>query len=264
VKLVVLTSVRCGTASVCLPVLCESKTCGVARVIVSHGRTSGRVRRLQQKLRKVLRIGVLGALNGLRMRSWYAVNEVEDIAVVCRRLGVPVFETGETNGDETVRLMAEAEADLGLSLGNGYIAPRVFGIPRFGMVNVHGERLPQYQNAQSVIWPIYNDEIMTGLTIHQIDRSIDTGKILYREEYPILFRARLENTVRATVAETWRRTPAAVRHVCENYHSLLAAAVAQEKGRVYTTPSLRQFIRMSRNNARFHRQSRHRAAASRA
>lgn len=247
-KLVVLTSHRFGIASACLPALLESGKCSVVRVIVSRGRAANRARRLRRKAGKVLRIGFLAALNGVRMRSWYDGPPTADIVELCARLGIPVFETDQTNSDETVRLMRQADADLGLSLGNSYIAERVFSGPRLGMVNVHGERLPEYQNAQSVIWPIHNMESTTGLTIHQIDRSVDTGQILYREEFPIAFRARLEDTVRATTDITRHRTPAAVRHVCEDYERLLADAVPQTKGSKFTTPTIRQFIRMVRNN----------------
>jgi methionyl-tRNA formyltransferase len=259
-KLVVLTSNRFGTASACLPMLHESGKCSVARVIVSRAKPPNRARRLQRKLKKAMQIGPLGALNGLRMRAWYEGNSTVDVVEMCQRLGIPVFETDETNSDETVRLMVEAEADLGLSLGNSYIAHRVFSVPKFGMINVHGERLPEYQNAQSVIWPIYNLESKTGLTIHQIDRSIDTGKILYREEYPIVFCGRLRDTVRMTTKITQQRTPAAVRYVCENYEHLLADAIPQKKGNKFTTPNIWQFIRMTRNNRRLYRKTEHAAS----
>ena len=247
-KLVVLTSYRFGIASTCLPVLLESGKCSITRVIVSRGKAASRTRRLRQKVKKVMRIGLLGALNGIRIRAWYGGVPTADIVGLCGRLGIPVFEVDQTNSDETVRLMRDAEADLGLSLGNGYIAERVFSVPRLGMINVHGERLPEYQNAQSVIWPIYNMESTTGLTIHKIDRSIDTGSILYREEFPIAFRARLEDTVRTTALITGQRAPGAVRYVCENYERHVAEAIPQKKGRAFTTPTIRQFVRMVRNN----------------
>ncbi|MGA7713404.1 MAG: formyltransferase family protein [Rhizomicrobium sp.] len=256
-KLVVLTSYRFGIASACLPVLVQSGECVVTRVIVSRGRAASRLRRLQQKAKKTIRIGLLGALNGIRMRRWYEGTATADVVELCERLGIPVFETDQINCDETVRLMREAGAELGLSLGNSYIAERVFSVPKFGMINVHGERLPEYQNAQSVIWPIYNLESTTGLTIHQIDRSIDTGKILYREEYPIVFHPRLNDSVRATLKITEGRTPAAVRYVCENYERLLAGATPQQKGDTFTTPNIRQYIRMARNNRRLYRKIEH-------
>ena|ERR1700730_1743036 len=69
------------------------------------------------------------------------------------RSETPIHRVDGINSDGTVEIFTAA---LGLSLGNGYISKRVFSIPKFGMINVHSERLPEYQNAQSVIWPIYN------------------------------------------------------------------------------------------------------------
>ena len=246
-RLLVLTSDRFGTASNCFPALYENQQCSIVRVIISRGLLPNRWRTWERKLKKVLRIGPLGALNGVRMRSWYR-GHTTDLKVLCERFGIPVFETDYTNSDETVRLFKEATPDLGLSLGNDYISHRVFSIPKFGMINVHGERLPEYQNAQSVIWPIYHLETTTGLTIHQIDRTIDTGKILYREEYPIVFCAKLEDTVRKTIEVTQQRTPAAVRYVCESFEVLLNGAQTQKSARKFTTPTIQQFYRMVRNN----------------
>jgi len=249
-KLLVLTSSYFGTASECLPTLLKSESCTVVGVVVSSGSALSRWRRISQKIRKILRIGVLGALNGMRMRSWYAGPPTTDIRILCDAAGIPCFETDHTNGPETERIFRNLAPDLGISLGNGYIAPRIFRIPKFGMINVHGERLPQYQNAQSVIWPIYNGESMTGLSVHELDQGIDTGRLLYHEEYPIIFRDRLKDTVHATVSVTRGRAPAAVRFVCENFARLASEARAQGQGRSYTTPSIWQYLRMQRNHGR--------------
>ena len=253
-KLIVLTSDRFGTASNCLPTIHASRECSITRVIISRGLSPNRALLWKRKLKKIREIGVLGALNGVRMRSWYQA-DAPDLVPLCKRLDIPVFETDCTNSDETVRLFKEANPDLGLSLGNGYISHRVFSVPKHGMINVHGERLPEFQNAQSVIWPIYHLEMTTGLTIHQIERSIDTGKILYREEYPIAFCDKLEHTVRKTIDVTRKRIPMAVRYVCDNYQALLKDARAQENGRKFTTPTIQQFYRMVRNNSVLYQRS---------
>jgi methionyl-tRNA formyltransferase len=253
VKLVILTASRFGTASDCLPLLCESRNCEVVGVIVSQGLALHPWRKWQRKLLKISHIGLAGALNGIRMRDWYRPSTV-DIVPLSRGLGIPVFDTDYTNGSETRHWMKRVSADLGLSLGNSYISDRVFTVPRYGMINVHGERLPEYQNAQSVIWPIYNLERTTGLTVHQIDSSIDTGNILYREEFPIRFCPTLEQTVRSTVSVIRQRIPAAVRHVCDSYFDLAANAQAQSVGHRFTTPNIRQYLRMVRNNDFLYRQ----------
>jgi methionyl-tRNA formyltransferase len=247
-KLILLTSERFGTASDCIPTIHASRACTITRVIISRDQNASRARAWRRKIGKIRQIGLLGAINGIRMRSWYH-RDAADLVLVCDRLGIPTFEIDCTNSDETVRLFKDVSPDLGLSLGNSYISPKIFSVPKYGMINVHGERLPEYQNAQSVIWPIYHLEMTTGLTIHQIERSIDTGNVLYREEYPIIFCKKLEHTVRKTIEVTQGRTPSAVRYVCDNYEILLKNAKTQEGGRKFTTPSIKQFYRMVRNNS---------------
>jgi methionyl-tRNA formyltransferase len=247
-KLIILTSDRFGTASNSLPAIHGSDSCSISRVVISRGKSPNHWRQWQRKIIKTKQIGLLGALNGIRMRKWYHTNSV-DLKLLCKHLHIPVFETDRTNSDLTIKLFNEAGADLGLSLGNSYISPSVFTIPKYGMINVHGERLPEYQNAQSVIWPIYHGETTTGLTIHQIDRSIDTGKILYSEEFPIIFCRSLSETVHKTVSLTQQRTASALRYVCENYLTLLRDARTQEGGKKFTTPTIQQFYHMVRNNA---------------
>lgn len=254
-RIVILTSGRSGPASECLPELCASGELHVVGVILAHRASISGWKKIRRKIRKVLRIGIGGALNGIRMRTWYADVLARDIADVCAEENVPFFEVPHVNGEETRELFRRLEPELGVSLSNSYISQRVFTLPKFGMINVHGERLPQYQNAQSVIWPIYHDETKTGLTIHQIDKGIDTGAILYREEFDILFSPRLEDTVRRTIAVTRARTARAVRLVCENYPQLAADAIKQVPGNWFTTPSLFQFFRMVRNNTRQYRRS---------
>lgn len=257
IRVVLLTSNPFNTAPRCLPELAASDRIEVVSVILAE-RSSPQTtwRRRKRKLKKAMKIGILGALNGVRIRPWFRSGETEHVETLCERLGIPFHRTGALNSETTRALLEAADADLGISVGNGYIAKRVFSVPRFGMINFHGERLPEYQNAQSVIWPIYNMEVTTGLTIHEIDEKIDTGRILYKEEYPIEFHRSLEATVSTTTLKTAGRVGAALRHVCENFDELRARAVLQVNGRSYTTPSMRAFLRMVRNNRMLYEASR--------
>lgn len=253
IRVLLLTSNPSSTASRCLPELVKSEKIEVVSVILAEGAPShGRWKLRKRKLKKAMKIGVLGALNGVRIRPWFRSGKTEHIEALCDRWSIPLYRTGALNSDRTVALLTAGAADLGLSVGNGYIAQRVFSLPRFGMINFHGERLPEYQNAQSVIWPIYNMELTTGLTIHEIDNKIDAGRILYKEEYPIDFHASLEDTVTATTLKTANKVGIALRHVCENYDDLRGKARAQLNGRSYTTPSFREFLRMIRNNRKLY------------
>ena len=247
-RIIILTSNRRNIAARVVPVLCSNTSLSIVNVILARGVVPNRKAFLKRKLIKTCRIGVLGAVNGIRLRDWYADKEAEDIYSVCRSLNIQVSETDSINSDVTRQLFRQANADLGLSLGNGYIARSVFSIPQYGMINIHDEILPEFQGALSIIWPIYEMKEETGFTIHQIDSKIDTGDILYQEQYPIQFQKSLRETVHRNLLESRLRIPEAFSYVCENYTAMKAKAIPQKNGKSYTTPTFWQFLRMVRNN----------------
>ena len=249
-RVVILTNSRFGMASACLPALLDAPGVTVASVVLARYVPSSRMARLRRTLRKVGRIGLLGAVNGLRIRPWYAGPPTPDLLELAGKRGLAAHVAPETNGPTTQQLFREAQADLGLSLGNGYIRPQVYEIPRLGMINIHWELLPEYQGAAGVIWPIYEGKTETGFTIHQIDRRIDNGPILYRESFPICFQATLADTVRATIAETFVRVGPALARVVADYEQFRTQARPQTGGRSYTTPTFKQFLHMLRQHRR--------------
>ena len=255
-RVVVLSSQRTGFASYCLPALLASPRIEVAAVIFSEGVTRKSWQKRWRKLKKTLDIGVLGALNGIRMRRWYQLDErlrLETLDEIAARTGVP-FETIPSLFDgRAAELCRAANADVGLSLGNGYIPERVFAAPRLGTINIHHEMLPAFQGAQSVVWQLYEGSSRTGFTIHKIDRRIDTGEILYQEELEIAFGATIEATVRETYARLWETSRTALVRVCEDFEEVAGHGRAQGPGRNFTTPNWWQFRRMMRNHAKLAR-----------
>jgi methionyl-tRNA formyltransferase len=187
------------------------------------------------------------------MRTWYDLTErlkLEPLDELSRRHNVPFATTPSMFAPQTVELCRAANADVGLSLGNGYIPPRVFNVPRLGMINVHHEMLPQFQGAQSVIWQIHAGSARTGFTIHKIDDKIDTGAILYQQEMDIAFRPTLAETVSETYARQWEASRDALVRVLQDFDRFSACAKTQAAGRTFTTPSYWQFRRIEKQFAR--------------
>ncbi len=255
---IILTTQANALASVCLPQLVEAPGIRVKLIINSLGIPPDRWRFIQRKLRKALEIGPLGMLNGLRISRWYThdtahllgVKPLEELAA---RYGVPFEVTPTTNSPHTRDLFQRADADLGLSLGNDYIAKSVFSIPRLGMINIHHELLPEFRGAQSVIWQIYEGSTRTGYTIHQIDSHIDTGYLLYREEMSIELKPTLRETVSHNYARLFRASAVGLVYTITHYEELLRAAQPQGKGRSFTTPTFKQFRQMVRQHRRLYR-----------
>jgi len=250
-KVIILTTSVYGTAGHHLPALFNCKDIEIAMVVVSEGQAVNGKNKSLRRIKKILRIGVFGAFNGIRMRKWYGQDvrkycHIENAREFCSQHNIPFKSVPHTNSAETKQLFTEAAADIGLSLGNGYISPKVFGIPKYGMLNIHHEILPQYQNAQSIIWELYNGSAETGYTIHKIDKNIDTGAIVLQEKIPIVFRETLADTVSYNYARLFDASAEGLVRVFGNFDKYFSDARPQGKGTHYTTPSLWQFLKIER------------------
>lgn len=259
-RVFILTSSLSGTAAAALPVIAKLPGVEVAGILRSRGvltqRQRSRLRRRQ--LKKILAIGPLGALNGIKMRRWYseAVGKhlcVPPVNQTAADLGIPYEEVPSPSHEDCAKAITGLNCDLGLSLGNGYIPRSVFSIPAKGMLNIHHEYLPEFRGAQSVIWQIYKGSQTTGFTIHTIDAGIDTGAIVTRKRVPIVLRPTLEETVSITYAKLIEQSIVSLAEILRN-PQMIEQAQLQGPGGHYTTPSIWQFLTMVRQHRRMVRE----------
>ncbi|KAB7530486.1 hypothetical protein F8C76_02980 [Flagellimonas olearia] len=249
----ILTSNLRNSASLHLETLLTSDKLNVKMVIYNQGKVMNKRKYYRRRVRKIFKIGPLGALNGVRMRKWYSTDIINHLNIapideICRQNNIPFKTTPNINHPDTILFMKNSGAELGISIGNSYIGERVFKTPRYGMINIHYEELPLYQNANAVIWQIYNASDHSGYTIHEIDKHIDTGNILLKELVPITFHNKLGDTVTHTLANIIQKSTGGMVKVLENFEHFHLARTSQKNGVKYTTPSISQFLRMLRTH----------------
>ena len=58
-------------------------------------------------------------------------------------------------------------------------------LPPLGCINVHPGCLPKYRGTFPTPWHILNNEKEIGITLHYMDKNIDTGDIIFQKKYPI-------------------------------------------------------------------------------
>lgn len=251
-EVIILTSDDFGLAAHHLPFLLKSEKIRIKGVIVSKGVIINRKKYLKNKFAKMIKIGFFGTLNGIRMRKWYSddllkLDPIQSLYSQCLDNEIPYHVVNSTNSEETQWLFKQAKASVGLSLGNGFISKKIFSIPKFGMINIHHEQLPEYQNAQSVIWQLYNNSKETGYTIHKIDSKIDTGEIVYQEKIPIQFETTLGKTVTQTIIALQKASALGLVKVLEDFDYYYSNAKPQGIGNHYTTPSFGKFVKIWSN-----------------
>ena len=259
-RVAILTSSFSGLASFCIPRLVEEPEIEISMVIYNEGRILNPCKERRHKMKKILNLGLLGAINGLRMRHWFkegvqSLLKIERLDVVASRFGIRLEKTPAINCQRTVNLFLEANAKLGLSLGNTYIDERIFSIPQYGMINIHHEALPQFQGAQSIIWQIYQGSLETGYTIHKINRDIDGGDILYQEKLPIELKPTFRETVTYNSSRLYEVSVKGLVNVVKRYPEFLVNVKPQVAGQAFTTPTFWQYLRMVRQYRKLYQES---------
>ncbi|MDW7759077.1 MAG: methionyl-tRNA formyltransferase [Acidobacteriota bacterium] len=97
--------------------------------------------------------------------------------------GFSVIQPERIRKDETVLdRLREARPDIHVVIAYGRIIPDpILYLPRWKTLNVHFSLLPKYRGASPVQWAVLNGEIMTGVTIIELNDKMDEGDMLAAE-----------------------------------------------------------------------------------
>ncbi len=100
--------------------------------------------------------------------------------------GIEVRYPVSLKGAEEQAAFAALEADVAVVAAYGLILPQaVLDAPKLGCLNVHGSLLPRWRGAAPVQRAILAGDAMTGVTIMQMERGLDTGPMLATVATPV-------------------------------------------------------------------------------
>ena len=78
------------------------------------------------------------------------------------------------------------DLDLVLTIGYGVLLPEsILALPKQGFLNLHFSLLPSYRGAAPAQRALLNGEAITGVTVFQLDKGMDTGPIFAQESITI-------------------------------------------------------------------------------
>lgn len=95
---------------------------------------------------------------------------------------IPVLKPESSN-----ELIGKIEQlDLVLTIGYGVLLPEsILTLPKKGFLNLHFSLLPAYRGAAPAQRALHNGETVTGVTVFQLDKGMDTGPIFAQESLSI-------------------------------------------------------------------------------
>lgn len=98
---------------------------------------------------------------------------------------LPVLQPEKLKDEGFLQNLREFNAQLFIVVAFRMLPEVVWQMPELGTFNLHASLLPQYRGAAPINWAVINGDKKSGVTTFLIDKEIDTGNILLREEVDI-------------------------------------------------------------------------------
>lgn len=121
---------------------------------------------------------------------------MHSVRKVAATYGIPCTFTANINAPDTIEQIQKSEPDVILSIAASQIFKKeLLSIAKWGCINVHTAKLPQYRGMLPTFWAMYHGDHAVGMTVFRMDADIDRGKIILQEETPIEINDTLESVI---------------------------------------------------------------------
>lgn len=111
-------------------------------------------------------------------KSWH-----ESLVKVAQAENLPVVIGQKVSAPEVVARLKEIQPEIIFCIGGmQIIPPEILRLPRLGCLNIHPALLPKYRGRYSTAHAIFNGEKYTGVTLHWMDKGVDSGPVISQEK----------------------------------------------------------------------------------
>lgn len=113
-----------------------------------------------------------------------SASPVKEIALSA---GIDIAQpTSLKNDAQMEQRLAALDADVMVVAAYGLILPQsILDIPRLGCINIHASLLPRWRGAAPIHRALLAGDEITGITLMQMDKGLDTGAMLLQKSIPI-------------------------------------------------------------------------------
>jgi methionyl-tRNA formyltransferase len=106
---------------------------------------------------------------------------------VATELGAPLYCPRTPKDPEFLQTMQDLKPDVIIVCGyQFYIPETLLNIPPQGVINFHTSLLPRHCGRHPGWQTIWYGDKETGMTVHYMDKGLDTGDIIYQNKIPVL------------------------------------------------------------------------------
>jgi methionyl-tRNA formyltransferase len=100
--------------------------------------------------------------------------------------GIPIYQPRSLRSEEAAVPLRDWQPDVIVVAAFGQILrPHVLELPPSGCINVHASLLPRWRGASPIQHAIMAGDMLTGITLMQMDEGLDTGPMYVQETITI-------------------------------------------------------------------------------
>lgn len=96
---------------------------------------------------------------------------------------IPVLTPKSLKGAEEQKEFSNHNLDVAVVAAYGLLLPQaILDAPKYGCLNIHGSLLPRWRGASPIQHAIWKGDDVSGVTIMQMDKGLDTGDMILKGE----------------------------------------------------------------------------------
>lgn len=128
------------------------------------------------------------------------------IMAYASKMGIPVQRIMSPNNREFRNYLKSLDIDIIINQSQSFIKKELLEIPKIGVLNRHNALLPKNRGRLTPFWVKYKQEKETGVSIHFVEESLDSGDIIVQKKFSVTNR----DTFNSIVRKNYKLAPVAM------------------------------------------------------
>jgi len=108
-----------------------------------------------------------------------------DVGKFALQKNIKLIELDSFNNNEVFKKLVSLNIDIFVVVAFRILPEKYISIPKLGSINLHASLLPKYRGAAPIQWALMNGDKATGVSVFQIEKKVDTGKIITQNKVEI-------------------------------------------------------------------------------
>ena len=116
---------------------------------------------------------------------WGAFLDHRSVLAAARRYHIPVMKCRDLNSIAFVEELRRFSPDVIINQSELLLKDGILSVPKIGIINRHASLLPRFRGRLGSWWSHAGTPPEYGVTIHFVNRDIDSGPIILQKHYEI-------------------------------------------------------------------------------